>query len=396
MATDSEPASKRRKASSSATEDGTMGGGGSYTNYYEALGVDKDAADDELRRAYKKMAVKWHPDKQASKAESERKEAEEKFKKMAEAYDVLSDPEKRGVYDRYGEEGLKAGGPPDRDDDQGAAAGSGAGASGGHPYGTRPSPGYGGSTTYGGGGAGYAYAGDPSEFFAHFTRASNQRQRSHGETPFDGPGGLEEMLFGGSSGAHHGGSKRHRRSHLPERCVSLSCTLEDLYRGRTRKLKITRKSLTAGRPTEKVLEVPIRPGFKAGTRITYSGEGDEAEPGLAEDIVFVVREVKHPRFVREGDDLHYEVRVSLGEALCGFTHDIIMLDERERIKRLRKRAPVSNITTQVIEGEGMPVSRRPGERGDLIVSFVVDFPEGELTEEQKGHIRAAFPKTASG
>lgn len=135
----------------------------------------------------------------------------------------------------------------------------------------------------------------------------------------------------------------------------------------------------------------IKLGFKAGTRITYSGEGDEVEPGLAENIVFVLREVKHDRFVREGDDLHYEISVSICESLCGFTHDIVMLDEQERIKRLKKRVPVTNKTTQVIAGEGMPISKsKTGEKGDLIVSFVVDFPDYELNDEQKEHIRAAL------
>lgn len=361
-------------------------------NYYDVLGVARDAGDEELRKAYKKGAVKWHPDKHASKSEAEVKEAEERFKQISEAYDVLSDPEKKKVYDLYGEEGLKAGGPPPEEDP--SAGGAAGGFSqhfqpgGGGPFGS----GYPGGPSGRPAGAGYTYAGDPSEFFANFTKASNQRQRSYGETPFEGYGGLEEMLFGGGASAYHGGSQRHRRSHVPERCCSVTCTLEDMYRGRTKKMKITRKSLTPGRPTEKVLELPIRPGFKAGTRITFSGEGDEVEPGIAEDIVFVLREAKHDRFVREGDDLHYEVRVSLADALCGFTHDIKMLDEKERIKRLRKRAPVSNVTTQVLAGEGMPMSKKPGEKGDLIVSYVVDFPETELTEEQKEHIRAAFPE----
>ena len=176
------------------------------------------------------------------------------------------------MYDRYGEDGLKNGGPPppqQNDDDTTSHNASSAG--GGFGYGFQPGGG-GGASPFGAGfqqggrssagqrPGGYTYTGDPSEFFAQFTRQSNQRQRSYGETPFEGSGGLEEMLFGGGSDAYHGGSKRHRRSHVPERTCSVPCTLEDMYRGRTRKMKITRKSLTVGRPTEKILEVPIKPG----------------------------------------------------------------------------------------------------------------------------------------
>eukprot|EP00591_Stephanopyxis_turris_P001226 CAMPEP_0195524076 /NCGR_PEP_ID=MMETSP0794_2-20130614/23725_1 /TAXON_ID=515487 /ORGANISM="Stephanopyxis turris, Strain CCMP 815" /LENGTH=362 /DNA_ID=CAMNT_0040654225 /DNA_START=78 /DNA_END=1166 /DNA_ORIENTATION=+ len=359
-------------------------------DYYEILGVPKDAKDDELKKAYKKMAVKWHPDKHASKSESEKKEAEEKFKQMAEAFDVLSDSEKRAVYDRYGEEGLKAGGPPPSshpEEQQHFKPG------GGGPMGSGFTGGPSGHPT----GAGYKFRSDPSEFFASFTRASNERQRSFGETPFEGRGGLEEMLFGGGTDAYHNGNQRHRRSAVPERCCSVSCSLEDLYRGRTRKMKVTRKSITPGRPTEKILELTIRPGFKAGTRMTFSGEGDEIEKGVAENVVFVLREVKHDRFVREGDDLHYECRVSLADALCGFTHDIEMLDEKVRIKRLNQKVPVSNLTTKVLPGEGMPVSKnsqRTGQKGDLIISFVVDFPTSELSEAQKKGVRAALSENA--
>ena len=182
------------------------------------------------------------------------------------------------MYDRYGEEGLKNGGPPppqQNDDDDGATSHNASSAGGGFGYGFQPGGGGGGASSFGAGfqqqssgpssgqrpaGGGYTYTGDPSEFFAQFTRQSNQRQRSYGETPFEGSGGLEEMLFGGGSDAYHGGSKRHRRSHVPERTCSVPCTLEDMYRGRIRKMKITRKSLTVGRPTEKILEVPIKPG----------------------------------------------------------------------------------------------------------------------------------------
>ena len=146
-------------------------------------------------------------------------------------------------------------------------------------------------------------------------------------------------------------------------------------------MKVTRKSHIPGHTTGKILELPIKPGLKAGTRIAFSGEGDEVEPGLAENIVFVLRKVKHDRFERDGDNLHYEVKVSLANAMCRSTHDIRMLDKREQVKRLRKRAPVSSLIMQVLSGEGMSISKRPGGRGDLIVSFLIDFPENELTEE---------------
>lgn len=158
-------------------------------------------------------------------------------------------------------------------------------------------------------------------------------------------------------------------------------------------MKITRKSKTPDRPTEKILELPIKPGFKPGTRITFSGEGDEIEPGVAEDIVFVIREKTHDRFVREGDDLHYRIKLNIADALCGFSRDIVMLDTEPRIKRLNQKTPVSNITTKVIPGEGMPISKKPGQKGDLVITYDVEFPKDELTEDQKEKVRAAFPSS---
>lgn len=147
------------------------------------------------------------------------------------------------------------------------------------------------------------------------------------------------MLFGGRGGdlgAHYSGSHRHRRNH--ERVANVPCTMEELYRGKVKKMKVTRKSLKEGRTTEKILELPIKPGFKAGTLIKFSDEGDEIETGLAEDLVFFIRELKHDRFVR-GDDLHYEILVQMADVLCWFSRDFLMLDEKPRIKDLNQMRP---------------------------------------------------------
>mmetsp|Transcript_20458 Transcript_20458/g.37142 ORF Transcript_20458/g.37142 Transcript_20458/m.37142 type:complete len:367 (+) Transcript_20458:130-1230(+) len=363
-------------------------------DYYHVLGVPRDADEVTLKKAYRKGAVKWHPDKWSSKSDEEKKQAEEKFKEISEAYEVLTDPEQKAVYDRYGEEGLKAGGvPPEPEGDTpynfnfGGSAGGGGGGFSGFNYGE----GGGGTHSHGCSfqpGAGFTYQGNPKETFADFFSKSYKRQKSYGESPFEGTGGLEEMLFGGGGGRHGGPSYR---SASPVRTCNVPCSLEELYNGKTKKMKITRKSKTPGRPTEKILELPIRPGFKAGTRITFSGEGDEIEPGVAEDIVFVIREKTHDRFVREGDDLHYRIKLNIADALCGFSRDIVMLDTKPRIKRLNQKTPVSNITTKVIAGEGMPISKQPGKKGDLIVTYDVEFPKEELTDDQKEKIRAAFP-----
>ena len=232
------------------------------TSYYELLGVDKKADDAALKKAYRKAAVKWHPDKHASKSEAEQKKAEERFKEIAEAYDVLSDPQKRQIYDVYGVEGLKGGSGP-ADEAYAEAASRRAGSTAGFA-GTAP-----------GGGMRYEFRGDPSEMFAQFFGAGFARQRSAGE---GGLGGMGD-LFGGAGGARREGQRLQR----PVVQVALGCSLEDLYRGCTKKLKITRKSTTLKRPAEKVLEVPIKPGFKAGTK--PCGNQTSGAPRHRRDVV---------------------------------------------------------------------------------------------------------------
>jgi len=341
-------------------------------DYYTLLGVDKKADDAALKKAYRKAAVKWHPDKHASKPEAEQKAAEEKFKEIAEAYDVLSDPQKRQIYDAYGEEGLKNGsGPTDEQyaEAQSRAAGSTAGFGGG------PAP---------GGGMRYEFRGDPNEMFAQFFNMGNRRQRSAGEGGLGG--GLEDLFGGGMGGMRQEGRPLQR----PAVTVALGCTLEDLYRGCTKKLKITRKSRTLQRSAEKVLEVPIRAGFKAGTKLTYTGEGDEVSPGVSQDVIIVVREKPHERFTREGADLHLSHKIALADAICGLPHlDVRTLDAAARVLRVNfKGVAITPTTSKVVPGEGMP--SKTG-KGDLVITFDVVFPTAPVTDSGKqAQVRAGL------
>nr|GMD36777.1 DnaJ homolog subfamily B member 13-like [Ipomoea batatas] len=198
-------------------------------DYYKILDVDRNAKDDDLKKAYRKLAMKWHPDKNPNN----KKEAEAKFKQISEAYDVLSDPQKRAVYDQYGEEGLKSGVPP---------------------------PGAGGAR--GPGGATFFSTGEgPTSFRFNPRSADDIFAEFFGfSRPFGGMGGgpgMRDARFGGMFGDHMfssfgeggggGGSMHQPSAHrkAPPIEQTLPCSLEELYKGTTKKMKISREIIDA-------------------------------------------------------------------------------------------------------------------------------------------------------
>ncbi|OQR97852.1 hypothetical protein ACHHYP_09890 [Achlya hypogyna] len=345
-------------------------------DYYQVLGVAKTATEEELKKAYRKMALKWHPDKNPDSKDL----AQKKFQEVNEAYEVLSDKQKREIYDQYGEEGLKGGIPQ-----PGGAGG--------------PQPGVHFSSGFPSGGFSF-HSSDPSKIFEQFFGTSNLHEAEHMDPMFmfSNMGGMgRSSSFGGGNpfASSFGGGfgsppRKNKRSEPLKR--DLECTLEQLYTGCTKRLKITRKIYDersrSMHEEEKILEVQVHPGWKAGTKLTYEGEGDVLPGRAPQDIVFVIQEKAHPKFKREGDTLVYRAKITLKDALVGNgTLTIKTLDGRDL--HLRLDSVVTPTTRKVFVGEGMPLSKDPMRRGDLHVHFDIQFPTS-LTSQQADLIRQAL------
>jgi len=309
------------------------------TCYYKILGVEKTATDKDIKKAYKKMAVKWHPDKNPDNKEV----AEEKFKEIAEAYSVLSDPEQRKIYDQYGREGMKAG------------VGGGGGPQGGQYH------------------FNFAQGQDPYDIFRQFF----------------GTGGFNEFNEDGFGFNMHQGGFNQTRMHRekgPTMTLHLGCTLEELYSGNERKLKITRNitdSNGSRRTEEKMITVNILPGWKEGTKITFENCGDET-PGIAPgDLIVVIKQKDHPVFTRDDNNLVMKKRIGIIEAMTGFDMTVDTLDGRKR--KLRVSEVPNSDHSFVVSNWGMTI-RKKGRTmgyGDLVIKFTIDIPKLSPANREK-------------
>ncbi|CAI0461066.1 unnamed protein product [Linum tenue] len=303
-------------------------------DYYKILQVDRSASDDDLKKAYRKLAMKWHPDKNPTN----KKDAEAKFKQISEAYEVLSDSQKRAVYDQYGEEGLKGQVPPPN-----AASGA-------------------------------SYLFNPRSADDIFAEVFGQ------SSPFGD-------IFG--SYGEGGGGSMHQSAPRKAGPIEnkLPCSLEELYKGTTKKMKISREIVDVSSKSmqvEEILTIDIKPGWKKGTKITFPEKGNEQPGIIPADLVFIIDEKPHPVFTRDGNDLVVSQKISLAEALTGYTVHLTTLDGRSLT------IPVNNVIhptyEEVVSREGMPIPKDPSRRGNLRVKFNIRFPT-RLTTEQKAGIK---------
>ncbi|MBR3847075.1 MAG: molecular chaperone DnaJ, partial [Alistipes sp.] len=350
-------------------------------DYYEVLGVAKNANADEIKKAYRKAAIKYHPDKNPGD-----KEAEEKFKEAAEAYDVLSNPDKRARYDQFGHAGM------------GGAAGGGAGG-------------------FGGGFGGFSM----EDIFSQF-------------------GDIFGGHFGGGFRSSGGGRTVNRGSDIR---VKVRLTLQEIAEGVTKKLKINKtvacdrcggtgakdsssygtcttcngtgyvmtvqntffgrmqsqsvcptcggegKIITAkcdkcgGEGTERgqeVIEIKIPAGVGEGMVLTVSGKGNAARHGgVNGDLQVLIEEEQHPELLRDGNDLIHNLNIPVTTALLGGSVEVPTVDGRAKIKI----APGTHAGKVLrLAGKGLPEVNGYG-RGDELIVIDITIPDRLIKEEKR-------------
>ncbi len=366
------------------------------TKLYDRLGVSSTATAEEIKKAYRKRALKNHPDKNPTGAE--------KFKEVGEAYEILSDPEKRRNYDNYGYDFItgKAGPPPGPEDmggnpfaGAGGMPGGFGGMGGGMPGGTRTFH----FSTGGGGGGGFGGFSDPRDIFAEFMRGGGSSMGGGLGGDDDDPvfasfggGGGTPGGFGGrpSAGRTHSSPFARRREPELETTVvekPLPVSLEDIFNGATKKLKVQRKTFDrqTGKQSveDKVLSVPIKKGLKAGSKIKYPDMGDQVEGGV-QDLHFIVKEKANPLFTRDGDDLRHVVEIDLKESLTGWKRTVSTIDGKQLT--VSSSGPTQPTFEERYPQLGMPKSKTPTQRGDFLVGVKIKFPSS-LTADQKKKLK---------
>jgi len=301
-----------------------------FRDYYETLGVSKTASEDEIRSAFRKLARKYHPD-----VAKDKKTAEEKFKQINEAYEVLSDPEKRRKYDQLGEHWNQPGGfqPPPQ---------WGAGQPGG---GYRWGSGENGGVEFEFGGTGF------SDFFEAFFG-----------------GGRGRSAFGGFG---QRGETAERGSDVE---ADIMVTLEEALHGSTRQVSLRR----AGSKKTETYQVKIPRGVREGQRIRLAGQGEAGERGgKSGDLFLRVRLARHPDFSVEGSDLVHEVKIAPWQAVLG---DQLMVPTLEGHARLK--LPPGTQGGQRFRLRERGLSGVSGQRGDLYVVVQIALPK-KLSERER-------------
>ena len=362
-------------------------------DYYEVLGVDKNATADDIKKAYRKLAVKYHPDKNPGD-----KEAEEKFKEAAEAYSVLSDADKKARYDQFGHAGVEGAGPDFSggfgnlndilNDLFGGAFGGGFGGFGG---------GFGG---FGGGRGGQQQ---------RVYRGRDIRVRVKLTLEEIAKGVEKEISIEKSVPCSDCGGKGTKNSSDIKTCPACKGTgqvqrVVNSFLGQTVTYStcqqcggegkiISNPCRTCGGTglvrKRETIKVKIPAGVEAGMQLTIQGEGHAAKNnGINGDLLVVIEEQEHPNLKREGNNLYYTKVISLPDAILGADVEVPCLDGPYRIK---VDAGTQSGTVVRLRNKGLPTVNGYGGTGDMYVKFAVWIPK-KLDREDKAVIESLRDK----
>ena len=359
-------------------------------DYYEVLGVDKSASADEIKKAYRKLAIKYHPDKNPGD-----KEAEEKFKEAAEAYSVLSDADKKARYDQFGHAGVEGAGPDFSggfgnlndilNDLFGGAFGGGFGGFGGFGSG------------FGGGNAGQrqqrVYRGRDIRVRVKLTLEEIAKgvekeisiEKSVPCQECGGKGAKSSSDIKTCSACNGTGQVQRVTNSIFGQTVTYSTCQQCGGEGKV----ITNPCRTCGGSglvrKRETIKVKIPAGVEAGMQLTIHGEGHAAKNnGVNGDLLVVIEEQEHPNLRREGNNLYYTKVISLPDAILGGETEIPCLDGPYKVKI---DAGTQSGTVVRLRGKGLPTVNGYGGTGDLYVKFAVWIPK-KLDKDEKSLIES--------
>jgi curved DNA-binding protein len=300
-----------------------------YKDYYKILGVERNANKDDIKRAYRKLALKTHPDRNPGNPK-----AEERFKEINEAYQVLSDPEKRSRFDQLGESysQWQQGGAP----------------AGGFKWEDWFTNSPSGNVRVGVGGLEDILGDEFSEFFRRIF------------------GGMPDM---GVPSTGRGSTQRNRRTQIPAYQQDVTISLTEAYKGTTRQIEIDGHRLM----------VKIPPGAKTGTKVRVANTIPTGTAGQKGDLYLVLQVAEDPRFEVKGNDLHTEVAIDLYTAVLGGEINVQTLSGNVVLTIPAGIQPGQSIR---LTGRGFPRLNSPGNVGDLYAHIKVKIPHN-LTPRQK-------------
>ena len=356
-------------------------------DYYKILNIEKNASEDEIKKSYKKLAVKWHPDKNPNNKD----EAEAKFKELSEAYQVLSDPQKKEIYDNYGEEGLKN-----------------EGNMGGGPGFNSPEDIF--KMFFGGNASPFSNSFENESFFSQRNAVKKSEPKVinipvslkdlfNGSkkkiTPklkkicstCTGFGGLDMKICGGCNGK---GIKIINRMIGPGMVQRIQTSCQDC--NGTRKIASTKCNQCNGNGInlyEKEFLLIIEPGCENNHHKVFENEGDHLPNEARGDVVFIIKEEQNSKFTRIGNDIVYNHNILLCDSIIGCEISFDHINCSKIIYKEDKMIERNSYT--IIKNKGMPVKDNSNKFGDLYIVYNIIYPTKKITENEKELLKRILP-----